>query len=103
MNPEHIGLPSTFHRKKKGNSSIVMDMHPNIIGNHLETFSRHIHGTLINVNYKVHGPTYVVNTVYFTLVTEQGALVYNYIFGDFIGSPPADLVIVSMMVRSWPP
>ena len=71
VNPEHTGLASTFRRKKKGNSSIATDT----IGNNLETFSRHVHGTLINVNCKMHGPTYVVNTVYFTLVTEQEVLV----------------------------
>ena len=74
-NPEHTGLPSTSRRKKRGNSSIATDMHPNTIGNHLETFLGHVHGTLISVNCRVHGRTYVASTVYFTLVIEQGVLV----------------------------
>jgi hypothetical protein len=32
-----------------------------------------------------------------------GGFIVTLKLGGFIGSPPADLVIVSMMVRSWPP
>ena len=74
MNPEHTGLPSTFRRKKGGNSLIATDMHPNTIRNHLETFLGHAHGTSIGVNCRVHGRTCAASTEYFTLVIEQGAI-----------------------------